>query len=262
MAWRDSLRRLRILVLLLVFLVIAVTAWQDRSRSTSWRLPLFVALYPIAADDSPRTRAFIAGLSAERFTDIDRFFAREAHRHGVELAEPLKTRLKPPLDSMPPARSGDGRVATLGWSLSLRWWAWQRTRAAREPADIRVFVMYHDPAGAGTLPHSTGLSKGLIGLVHAFAREDLDGDNAVVIAHEILHTLGATDKYDPGDDAPRFPDGFGDPHQSPLYPQRLAELMGGRRMLSPTRWEQPASLAEVVIGDASALEIRWSGHAP
>ena len=47
----------------------------------------------------------------------------------------------------------------------------------------------------------------------------MDGGNDMVIAHELLHTLGATDKYDPVNNAPRFPDGYGDPQQMPLYPQ-------------------------------------------
>jgi hypothetical protein len=79
----------------------------------------------------------------------------------------------------------------------------------------------------------------------------------MVIAHELLHTLGATDKYDPVTDAPRFPDGYGDPRQAPLYPQKLAELMAGRRMVSAASWEQPSGLDDVVIGPATALEIRW-----
>ena len=81
------------------------------------------------------------------------------------------------------------------------------------------------------------------------------------MAHEMLHTLGATDKYDPVNDAPRFPDGYGNPGQLPLYPQMFAELMAGRRMLSPNRWEQPDSLDQVVVGPATALEIRWPQHA-
>jgi hypothetical protein len=90
----------------------------------------------------------------------------------------------------------------------------------------------------------------------------MTGSNDVVIAHEMLHTLGATDKYAAGNDAPRFPDGFGNPEQVPLYPQATAELMAGRRMLSPTRWEQADTLNEVVIGPASAAEIRWPVRRP
>jgi hypothetical protein len=97
----------------------------------------------------------------------------------------------------------------------------------------------------------------LIGVVYAFAAPDMNGENNVVIAHELLHTVGATDKYSPADDAPRFPDGYGDPEQVPRFPQLKAELMAGRRMLSPDKWQQAASLDEVVIGNVTAREIRW-----
>ncbi len=123
-----------------------------------------------------------------------------------------------------------------------------------EPEDIRLFVLFHDPAVTPSVPHSLGLRKGLIGVVYTFAAPEMNGANNLVMAHELLHTLGATDKYDAASDEPRFPDGYGDPRQVPLYPQRFAELMAGRRMISPTRWEQPAGLDEVVIGPATALE--------
>jgi hypothetical protein len=89
----------------------------------------------------------------------------------------------------------------------------------------------------------------------------MNDENNVVIAHELLHTVGATDKYDPANDAPRFPEGYGDPHQSPLYPQAKAEIMAGRRLLAADRWQQASSLDEVVVGSATAQEIRWVGRA-
>jgi hypothetical protein len=147
------------------------------------------------------------------------------------------------------------------WSLRLRYWVWRVSRHAREPEDVRVFVLFHDPAITPTVPHSLGLAQGLIGVVYAFAAPTMDGENNIVIAHELLHTVGATDKYDAVNDAPRFPDGFGDPQQEPLFPQRYAELMAGRRMLDAARWEQATSLDEVLIGRATALEIRWPQHA-
>ena len=122
-------------------------------------------------------------------------------------------------------------------------------------------MLYHDPALTPSVPHSLGLTKGLIGVVYAFADPQVNGANNVVIAHELLHTLGATDKYRAADDAPRFPDGYGDPHQVPLYPQLAAEIMAGRRMLSADRWQQAESLDEAVIGPTTALEIRWPQHA-
>ncbi len=255
---RADWRSLRIALLLGVLLLVSVTTCEDKLRTTSWHEPLYVAIYPIAADSSPVTRDYVAHLDAERFQPIDRFFALEAARYHLGLDQPVKTRLRPELAERPPARAPDASLpATALWSLRLRFWAWRVSGHVKEPEDVRMFVLYHDPALSPVVPHSLGIAKGLIGVVYAFADPRMNGGNDVVIAHELLHTVGATDKYDPVNDAPRFPDGYGDPHQTPLYPQRFAELMAGRRMVSRTSWEQPAGLDEVVVGPATAVEIRW-----
>lgn len=75
--------------------------------------------------------------------------------------------------------------------------------------------------------------------------------------HEILHTLGATDKYDLSNGIPQYPEGFADSQQQPLYPQLKAELMGGRIAISKNETEIPASLKSVVIGSKTAKEIGW-----
>jgi hypothetical protein len=257
-AQRTPWRSLRIAILLAVLLLVSVTTCEDRLRSVAWRQPLYIAIYPIAADDSPVTRAYVAGLDPKRFQPIDQFFAAEAARYRLRLDEPIKTRLRQELHEQPPARSpGASLPATALWSLRLRDWAWRVSGHVKDPEDVRMFVLYHDPALSPVVPHSLGIEKGLIGVVNAFAAPAMDGGNNMVIAHELLHTLGATDKYDPVNDAPVFPDGYGDPRQSPLYPQKFAELMAGRRMLSATSWEQPSSLDQVVIGPATAIEIRW-----
>ena len=254
----GGFRQVRILVLLLVLLGVALSSWQSRYRSTRWHDPLYVAIYPIAADASPLTQHYLATLDADRFKPIDEFFIREAERHRLGEREPVKTRLRLELPVLPPQRAPTaGMLGTAWWSLKLRYWAWRVSGHVNEPEDIRIFVLYHDPALTPEMPHSLGLTQGLIGVVYAFAAPQMNGANDVVIAHELLHTVGATDKYLPGSDAPRFPDGYGDPHQVPLYPQRSAEIMAGRRMLSALRWEQAQSLDEVVIGPATALEIRW-----
>ena len=82
------------------------------------------------------------------------------------------------------------------------------------------------------LPHSVGLRKLLLGVAHVFANRRQQPVNNVVIAHELMHTLGATDKYDPANNLPIFPQGFAEPDREPLYPQRFAEIMGGRIPIS------------------------------
>jgi hypothetical protein len=79
----------------------------------------------------------------------------------------------------------------------------------------------------------------------------------MVLAHELLHTLGATDKYAPSSNLPRFPEGFADPKAKPLLPQSKAELMAGRIPLDERRAKIPDGLRDVVIGQLTAREIGW-----
>ena len=93
--------------------------------------------------------------------------------------------------------------------------------------------------------------------MHAFASEEMEGMNNVVIAHEILHAVGAKDKYDPDSGEPVYPQGYSDPEKKPLYPQESAEIMGSRIPLSKSTSEMPQSLEEAMIGEATAREIKW-----
>ena len=77
----------------------------------------------------------------------------------------------------------------------------------------------------------------------------------MVIAHELLHTFGASDKYDPATLQPLWPAGYAEPDSEPRLPQRYAEIMGGRIPLAAGRAEIPDSLADTVIGNATAGEI-------
>jgi len=81
--------------------------------------------------------------------------------------------------------------------------------------------------------------------------------NNFVIAHELLHTVGATDKYD-ANGQPLNPTGLADPNSQPPYPQYKAEIMGGRVALTPNRAEIPKGLEEAVVGYATAAEIGWN----
>ncbi|HYM28853.1 MAG TPA: hypothetical protein VET66_11930 [Steroidobacteraceae bacterium] len=127
------------------------------------------------------------------------------------------------------------------------------TRAAAHPA-VRPLPR---PGQTERAPDSHGLQKGLVGIVHAFAARAQAGGNNIVIAHELMHTVGASDKYDLGSGAPLFPQGFAAPEQQPLYPQQRAEIMAGRRALAAHDFDMPRGLAAVVVGPQTAREIRW-----
>lgn len=250
-------KNIRIMLLLYVLLIVAVGAWLAKSRSTDWDTPLNVIVYSINGDGSEVSENYIDKLDESDFEPIESFFAEEAARYGVALKDPVEAILAGTLDARPPLppRSGS-TLSIIIWSLKLRYWAWQNDNYPY-PQDVQIFVQYYDPKTSPTVAHSLGLQKGLLGIVNAFAHDEMKQENNVVIAHELLHTLGAIDKYDPDNNMPLYPVGYAEPDKQPLHPQRKAEIMAGRFIAENNKLMQPRRLAEVVVGRATALEINW-----
>jgi hypothetical protein len=255
-------KQIRIALLLLVLLCVVVWQWIDRATVTAWNRTLWIGIYPLNGDGSPVADRYIRSLDKRAFIGIENFFANQGQAYGLPIRQPVHIELYPVTQKLPPMLApGSNVLDTMVWSLKLRWFAWRVGDAGgRAPSHIRVFVLYHDPDVTPHVPHSLGLQKGLIGVAYAFAEKSAEGGNNIVITHEVMHTLGATDKYDPETNAPLFPIGYAEPNRQPLLPQPLAEIMAGRRALSQTDFEMPESLREVVVGPLTAAEIRWNKH--
>jgi len=254
-------RNVRIAILLLILGLAAYTTLFDRLSTTDWDETLRIGVFAVNAADDAVSEAYIAGLTDEDFAAIEHFLNSEAKRYGVFIDRPVRVDRYPAVSEKPPPRAADSGVfATMWWSLKMRLYANRNARPHnRAPPQIRIFVLYHDPSFTQSVPHSVGMQKGLIGVVHAFADPGMSGSNNVVIAHEILHTLGASDKYDLASLAPLYPGGYAEPDNEPLYPQSFAEIMAGRFATNAETFEMPESLDEVLVGDATALEIDWPG---
>jgi hypothetical protein len=253
-------RNVRIFFLLVILAIAAITTLQDRIRTTSWEKTVWIGVFPINAEGDAATAAYIDKLTPERIADIEQFINREAHRYGVAPDRPVRVDLYPRVSEKPPPLARDANaLGRAWWSLKLRLYARRASQApGRAPPTIRVFVLYHDPTYTQSVPHSVGLQKGLVGVVHAFADASMTRTNNVVIAHEILHTVGATDKYDPESLAPIYPIGYAEPEREPRFPQSLTEIMAGRYAVNDHTFEMPETLADVRVGPATALEIRWT----
>lgn len=251
-------RTLRIAILLLVLAFVALSAWTSRMRLSSWDGTHWVAVHPINAEGSAAVESYVEGLQAADLEPLDRYFAEWAAHYDPSIERPVAFKLAPRVDAVPPAPPADGGVlATMLWSLHMRYWAW-RHDTFDGPADVQVFVAYYDPAVRARLDHSLGLRKAGVGVVNGFGAHAYTGRNNVVIAHEFLHVAGATDKYAPASGQPIHPDGYAEPARTPLHPQRRAEIMGATIPLGPDEAVMPESLAETVIGPATAREIGWT----
>ena len=250
---------IRVLTLLFIFIAVAFYTKTQKINSRSWSKPLQVVIYPMNGDGSPMVEEYISQLDTATYKEIDQFFHSEAKHRSLSIQYPTTTRLgdivtnHPPLAPLPDA--GFAKIAW--WSIKLRYWAFRNT-----PDDdsnfqrIRAFVFYHTPEENKRLKHSLGLDKGLLIIAHTFASAEQAQHSNIIIAHELLHTIGASDKYD-SNIQPIFPDGYANPDKSPLHPQFMAEIMAVKIPSSTVKSEMAKNLKHCVIGEKTAREINW-----
>jgi hypothetical protein len=247
---------LRVLILLFVLLLVLGFTIGERAWVRGWGRPLQVTVYPIAVDDA--SREYLDRLAAADFEGIGAWLSQEARTRWQQPIPAPHIELAAPLHELPPAPPpAASRLAAVKFSLQLRWYAFRHTPFWHSLGRVRLFVLYYEPRDHEPLPHSLGMQKGLIGVVHVFASDEQRAQNAVVITHELLHALGATDKYDRTTDQPLFPIGYADPYAQPPLPQEKAEIMAGRIPVAAGKAVMPDGLAHTMIGYATAAEIGW-----
>jgi hypothetical protein len=253
------LARLRQSILLYVLILVVAGAWVTQSRTRSWEHTLWVEIHPIAASENVQVSDFLAKLELKHFQAMEDYLNDQANNFDIDLARPARIVLGPQLHSLPPTLPTQGSYfAVVLWSLKMRWWAMTMTWSLEGPQpDVRLFAIFHDPDATVPLERSVALQKGMVAIANLFAEQRMQGSNLVVATHELLHTLGATDKYDLATNLPIYPHGYAEPQRKPRYPQRTAEIMAGRVPLTETQAAIPLALRYTRIGPMTATEIGW-----
>ncbi len=255
-------KKFRIFILLIILGTVIQQSFLDKA-DLDWKDNFYVVVYPINADagnpeSASEVSAYIKTLTRDDFEPIAAYFATEGARYNLGLRRPVEVQLGDVIQETPAAPPTNGNVlSTIIWSLKFRLFAFNNSPKVNVKPDIKLYLLYYNPKTHPVLSHSTALNKGRIGRVNLFGDAKYAKKNLVIIAHELLHTLTATDKYDLNTTLPIFPDGFAEPDKQPLYPQDSAELMGGRVPLSESKAGIPTSLAQTLIGPKTAQEIGW-----
>jgi len=253
-----SFRKIRIILLLLILAMVAGMTYWESMLVRSWLRPLAVSIYAVNGDGSDLSATYIAQLSDESFQEIASFFDQQAARHRLKKLPHARIQLAGEIRQAPPAPPNGERgvLSSLLWSLQMRYYAFHTTPFWENMGRIRLFVVYHEGEEGKPLQHSLGLRKGLVGVVHVFSKKEQSAQNNIVITHELLHTLGASDKYD-AQGQPVYPEGFAHPDDGERYPQHSAEIMAGRIAVRPDRAIIPANLDACAVGPKTAYEIGW-----
>lgn len=251
--------RVRVTLLLCVLAVVVLYAVRDvlaRHARTEWRRSLDVAF--VLVTEPGVEPAAVAALHS-RLPDLAARLTSELHRYRPDAPSPFAFTLYGPTPhSEPLPVPEDGLLGAARYAFALHRFTGDidgRLGLPKRGFDARLYLVLSAPTDRAVVE---GMSEhgGRVGL----ARAELDTDNVdmalFVAAHELFHTLGATDHYGP-DGLALVPGGLAEPDRSPLYPQAFAEIMARNRPVSATSEERPASLAELAVGPSTAREVGW-----
>jgi hypothetical protein len=249
-------------LLSLVLLGVLGYAARDHARRSArrdWQRPLYVAL--VLLQQGELDPAALT-LFQERVEALEQALEAEFERYGGSF-RPIRFQQFGPVrePSEAPAATDDASLwQSLQLSLQLGAFARGCDRAAglsRDAFDGKIYVRLAAPRSQRrALVEGLGEAGGRIALTRLELSEDSADFGLFVVAHELLHLLGAGDRYD-ADGLAEVPDGLGEPDREPLYPQSSVEVMARGRVIEPGVEQPPSQLAELRVGRRTAAEIGW-----
>jgi hypothetical protein len=127
---------------------------------------------------------------------------------------------------------------------------------AHPKRDATIYVVLR-PTGHERMVEGVAEAGGRLGMVEGVLDDDDLTLELTALAHELLHCLGAKDKYD-ADGHTVLPDGLANPDLRPLFPQAAAEVMVGEIPTGREAGKPIDRIENVQIGPTTAREIRWA----
>ncbi len=261
---RSQFFYVRVTVLSAILLGVLAYAWLDHERRhsrTLWQEPLTVGMVVLDFGKGGVDEAVLASLAA-RASALGERLSREFARYR-DADQPM-IRVLPygpvHVKRRPPEPQGEGLWAALRYSYEL----WRYTSQVDDAADVpsrgldsRIYVVA-EPVDDAERKQVEGYSQdgGRIGIARVQLDDSTIDLGLFVVAHELMHTLGASDRYDEFGRT-LIPEGLGNPEQRPLYPQQTADVMARNRVLEPGTEIPPETLEELSVAPQTAAEIGW-----
>lgn len=258
-------RRRRFMVFRVAILLVVlggVAAWAmnkqaDRAERRAWNRTLRVGFVVVASSDVDSRALEGVEVQAEA---MERLLTDEFDGYGGALA-PFEFEV---LTTSPPTRARPVLEADDVWSRGMfAFRMWQYTgeihealgRAASE-FDSRIYLIATAPRGdQPRIFEGIAAQGGDYGMVEIELGADTVNVAVITATHEMLHTIGATDKYDWATGEANFPSGYVDPDNR--YPQIFMEIMAHDIPIAPGRGRLPAAVKDVRVGEMTAREIGW-----
>ena len=278
--WRRYVvRRLRQGALLLVLVVVALWGYinyQADHRTFAWDKKISVAVVALldgggkqSQKDAWFVQRFLSRAAPPRdnLREVETWIQKEFARHtgddrqilDVVVRGPLRLRVPPPL--LP----GSNDSFLVRWQGTRRFLSYfnevyQRDELLLGKYDLTLFIYFYNYSDKKSRElfaefDSVASRRSGLGIVFCPISNRHLGYSCAIVAHELCHTLGASDKYDGSVSV--YPDGFAEPDRRPLYPQRKAEIMSLGLPVKAGKDEPVRHLRNCIVGTKTAREVNW-----
>lgn len=258
--------RVRVGILLFVLFVVILYAIRDfRSRGArkNWDQTLEVALVVVRVEGTQTVDDAALAALRGRVGALETRLASEMTRYRAGSPPPFHFSVLGPVtvSSPPPTPSGDGPTDLAKQAIALAGWLREtdpRAGVVSDRYDTRIYLAVRRPRSQDrSVIEGQSEEGGRVGVVEVELDDTMADLTLFVVTHELMHTLGASDKYDETGRS-RAPDGLAEPNRSPLYPQRFAEVMARNVPVSPSSERVPETIDELAVGALTASEIGWT----
>lgn len=253
----------RVAVLSVILIGVVLYAIRDvssRAARTDWKSPVSVAIVLVAReplDDDAGEKL------RERSTELSARLADEMRRYRDASTPPFSFQVFGPVRDdgpVPEPPADDGIVAMGRYAWDLRSFEGRVDEAAKlqtSAFDSRIYLLATRPVRRDRKAiEGASQMGGRVGVVKVELDATMADFALIVSAHELFHTLGASDKYD-AEGNPAIPTGLPEPDRQPLFPQPAFEIMARHRAVAANKSVPPKSLSELRVGAETAQEIRW-----
>lgn len=260
--WRFY-RQLSAFGILLIVIVVAARIYYHDNKKFDWDRTYNVALIEVAYGSKESTRTLSSNGKEILQQSLEKWFESEAKRVYNSQIKPFRFEILGPAfnEKTPPTLPTENDSLWTRYKQTSAFIKFFNDRFAQTGAnpdnfDIKLYL-YIYPADKGLdydKQHSVGTTRGRFGVVFLPIGKQSAGRTTCLIAHEILHTVGASDKYD-GSRLTVYPDGYFFPAQR--YPQQFAEIMALATPIDIGREKDADNLDTSRVGNKTAEEIGW-----
>ncbi len=274
---RRTFRRWRRLALFVLFLAVSFWGYSNHRADNftfAWDRPVRVLVLAVVdphTDAAEEVRQgflqrFLTGVvpGEGNLEGVKAWFEKEHRRHTGRSGPPIEFIPRGPFRAAePPPLPAAGDAWFLERWRSVRSFlgyfeeTGEREKLSLGAYDAAIFVYLYDEDEASRYSRhvSVATRRTRRGVVFSpFGPRHVERC-CVLLAHELCHALGASDKYE--GERSLFPDGFADPDLSPRYPQERAEIMALGIPVKAGAERRAEDLGDCVMGRKTAEEIGW-----